>query len=549
MSLDLTANPEDLRKHLFELRTRGDVAKMLDVGEDRLIYHLYIVPPHGRYETFEIPKKSGGTRDIAAPATALKILQRKLNQVLQQVYQPKASVHGFVSQKSILTNARPHSRQKYVLNIDLENFFPSINFGRVRGMFMAVPYGLNKEVSTILAQICCFNNQLPQGAPTSPIVSNMLCAKMDSQLLRLAEKYRCIYTRYADDITLSTSMPQFPPALARISERTGQIELGDELANIIRANGFKPNAKKVRLQIRNRRQEVTGLTVNKFPNVERQYVRQIRAMLHAWEKFGLEAAENEFLTKYRKKHRHPNHPAPLFKQVVKEKIEFLGMIRGKTDGIYLKFRNKLGDLAPDLASAKAEEVKSGTLVKPWIITEGKTDWKHLKSALLKLQKQGLFQSLEIEFFEYGDETKMGDVELLTMCRTYSKTSQEKLCVFIFDRDNSKIINDVSLGGSNYRSWRNNVFSFAIPVPSHRADNPDVCIEMCYQDSEITRKDSAGRRLFLSREFSQRSGRHVAEDLTCSELNRVRRSVLSIIDDQVLKAKEEKVALSKIDFAD
>ena len=355
MSLILTATPEQLREQFAALHTRADVARLLDVEENQLIYHLYISPATERYTVFRIRKRSGGFREIAAPVTALKIIQRKLNQVLQSVYQIKPAVHGFVQDKSIVTNAQAHSRQRFVLNIDLMDFFPTIHFGRIRGMFMSRPYNLNEDVAQVLAQICCFDSRLPQGAPTSPIISNMICAKMDSQLRRLAQRHRCIYTRYADDISFSTSMPQFPAALARVSAYTGQLEIGDELQRIVENNGFTLNPMKTRLQTRYQRQEVTGLTTNRRPNVQRKYVRQIRAMLYAWDHFGIEAAEEHFTERYDSKHRNPERDeTPLFGRVVKGKIEFLGMVRGRADPLYLRFREQLRRLDPHLVSGPAD---------------------------------------------------------------------------------------------------------------------------------------------------------------------------------------------------
>ena len=143
---------------------------------------------------------------------------------------------------------------------------------------------------------------------------------MDSQLRRLAQRHRCIYTRYADDISFSTSMPQFPAALARVSAYTGQLEIGDELQRIVENNGFTLNPMKTRLQTRYQRQEVTGLTTNRRPNVQRKYVRQIRAMLYAWDHFGIEAAEEHFTERYDSKHRNPERDeTPLFGRVVKGK--------------------------------------------------------------------------------------------------------------------------------------------------------------------------------------------------------------------------------------
>lgn len=182
MSIQLNQSGDELRKKFLGLQARQDVADLLEVDVKRLNYHLYIASPHQRYKSFDISKRSGAKRRIDAPISALKIIQRKLNQVLQYVYQTKQAVHGFINNKSIITNARTHLRKRFVLNVDLKDFFPSINFGRVRGLFMAHPYNLNAEVATILAQICCHNNQLPQGAPTSPTISNMICAKLDDQL-------------------------------------------------------------------------------------------------------------------------------------------------------------------------------------------------------------------------------------------------------------------------------------------------------------------------------------------------------------------------------
>jgi len=333
----LSAEPEELKNRFLALKTVKDIADLLEIDRNHLNYHLYISPPSKRYTTFDIPKKSGGTRRISTPVTALKIIQRKLNQILLHVYKPKPSVHSFVLGQSILTNASAHLRHKYVLNVDLKDFFPSINFGRVRGLFMANPYKLNPTVATVLAQICCFDGNLPQGAPTSPIVSNMICAKMDNELYRLAKKHKCSYTRYADDITFSTFEHDFPSVLARINA-LGQVEVGDELNRVIHENGFEVNPNKVRLRKKNLRQEVTGLTVNnESPNVKRRYVRQLRAMLHAWERYGLKDAEGEFLKRHDKKHRGPFKRPPSFIQVVKGKIEFLGMVISKEHPVYLRY--------------------------------------------------------------------------------------------------------------------------------------------------------------------------------------------------------------------
>jgi RNA-directed DNA polymerase len=341
-SILLYANCDELKREFYSLETRKDVAKLLEVSEARLVYHLYKVSDADKYKEFSIPKKSGGSRTITAPATALKILQRKLSQVLYSVYEPKKPVHGFVVSRSIVTNARKHSRKRFILNIDLKDFFDTIHFGRVQGIFMAPPYNLPKEVATVLAQICCHSNKLPQGAPTSPIVSNMVCARLDRQLRLLAEEFKCTYTRYADDITFSTSLPKFPGEIAFANPEGENLEslLGERLILTIWDNGFEINENKIRLQHKRQHQSVTGLTVNQFPNVKREYIRKISSMLHAWDKFGLSAAQlkyNEINGAHHQDSGKFNKDVPPFKEVLRGKINFLGMVRGKDDKIYRKY--------------------------------------------------------------------------------------------------------------------------------------------------------------------------------------------------------------------
>ncbi|MDA0244706.1 MAG: reverse transcriptase domain-containing protein [Chloroflexi bacterium] len=346
MSLNITlrAHAEDLQQKFFNLQTPEDIANLLEINSYNFLkYLIFVLPEKNRYTQFVIPKRNNGHRIILEPIPNLKIIQQKLLQVLNTVYEPKTNVHGFVHARSIVTNARAHVKKKYILNIDLKDFFPSIHFGRVRGMFMAHPYNLNEKVATVLAQICSLPKCLPQGAPTSPIISNMICAKMDSELQKLAKENRCFYTRFADDITFSTTVKQFPIALATQIDQI--VNVGYGLDKIIHGNGFEINQEKVRLHTNKQRQEVTGLTTNLFVNVNRKFVRQVRAMLHAWEKFGYQSAENEYrsLYSYRNKDK-PYKSLPMFQKIVKGKIEFIGMVRGREDRIFIKLNNKAAQL-------------------------------------------------------------------------------------------------------------------------------------------------------------------------------------------------------------
>ncbi|HYW22324.1 MAG TPA: reverse transcriptase domain-containing protein [Nodularia sp. (in: cyanobacteria)] len=547
---------KELKEHFYQLKTRKDIAKLLDISDYQLRYHLYIYPRNKAYTTFNIPKKTGGNRTIYVPQSCLKIIQRKLNQVLKSVYRPKASTHGFVTGKSIVTNAKQHLRQRYVLNLDIKDFFSSINFGRVRGLFMALPYNCTEEVATILAQICSHENQLPQGAPTSPIISNMISARLDSQLQRLAEKYQCIYTRYADDITFSTSRAKFPGRLAWFSEEAEQLILNDELKNIIQDNGFIINESKSRLKSKYKRQEVTGITVNNKLNIKRKYIRQIRAMLHAWEKYGLDNAQAEFWSKFDKKSSfHKNQKS--FQYIIKSKIEFVGSVRGKDDKIYLKFLTWLRKLAPELVSEEKLNFHNtqislsnpDILPKANIWTEGKTDIKHLKSALKWLISNEKQIDIDINFMGNLDEQQQGSSQLLEMCKQYCKQKQEPVQIAVFDRDEPNIMKSIHDDTLGFKSWGNGVYSFALPIPQHPQDVKDICIEMYYQDNEIKREDKDGRRLFLSSEFNHTSCRHNDLPLNITDKNKLKNNQLKIVDDNVFDEKSHKVTLSKNNFAD
>jgi RNA-directed DNA polymerase len=175
----------EIKEKFKQLHNLNDVALLLGIAKSHLIYELYIRPDRKKYISFYIPKKSGGNRTIKSPIYPLKKIQSRLNEILQEVYNPRKTVHSFIKNENILRNAKPHVSKKWVLNIDLSEFFPTINFPRVRGLFIGKPYRLNESAATVLAQICCHESTLPQGAPTSPIISNMICSKLDAELYRL----------------------------------------------------------------------------------------------------------------------------------------------------------------------------------------------------------------------------------------------------------------------------------------------------------------------------------------------------------------------------
>lgn len=344
--LHLTEFGHTLRNKFFNLKTPHNLAELLESSELDLNYYLHELESSQTYRTFVIPKRSGGKRKISAPIPELKILQQKLNQILQTVYDPMPSVHGFVWDRNVVTNSEPHAGKRYILNLDIKDFFPSIHFGRVRGLFMAKPYQLPAKVATMIAELCCYGNQLPQGAPTSPTVSNMICAKMDIQFQKLAKSCQSTYTRYADDLTFSTTRTKFPTNLAKIQQEESQqrVKLGQAILDILNQNGFAVNPNKVRLQSNDEHQEVTGLTSNEFPNVRRTLIREVRAMLHAWRKYGLENAEQHYQQKHSDRGRIKPTGSHQFQLALRGKINFIGMVRGEDDEIYQKYLHQYEEL-------------------------------------------------------------------------------------------------------------------------------------------------------------------------------------------------------------
>ncbi|MEQ8823274.1 MAG: reverse transcriptase domain-containing protein [Filomicrobium sp.] len=334
------------------LLTSQDVARYLGVYHGQMIHVLYDAPGTSNYRHFEIPKRTGGMRPIHAPMGLVRDMQDKLREDLSALYRPHPNAHGFIEKRGVTTNAANHTGQRWVLNVDLEGFFPSINFGRVRGLFMKPPFEMGPAAATVCAQVVTYRNGLPQGAPTSPVLSNFIAAQLDRRLSRLARQNRLVYSRYADDITLSTNQAQFPASVVIREPIDGggwKVTAGDALAQAIHQSGFEINEKKVRLQAHYVHQDVTGLCVNKRVNISRERIRKLRAMLHAWRKFGIERAANEHFKRYRGSRRlkPPSRPGTAFRNVVYGHLAFVKMVRGADDELFLKLCAQVLALDPN----------------------------------------------------------------------------------------------------------------------------------------------------------------------------------------------------------
>lgn len=290
---------------LFELLnnflsyTSDDSQRRIKHG-DFTRFQQYYRDVNNKYRFFKIPKKSGGERKIFAPDPYLIFIQRTILDILTIYFEPNRDSHGFIKERSIVTNAEIHTNKNYVLNVDIADFFPSIKFSKISALLIKAPFNFSPEMAKMITRFCVKGGKLPQGAPTSPILSNIVCQELDLKLKSFAKKHKQDYSRYADDITFS--------GYRRVYDE----DFFKELNKIIRSEKLLLKRSKTRIQPRNKRQEVTGLTVNDKINVNRNYIRELRAMIHHY-KVG-KAPDKAYA-------------------IISGKLEFLKMVKGK-DRVY-----------------------------------------------------------------------------------------------------------------------------------------------------------------------------------------------------------------------
>lgn len=442
-------------KDLKNARTLQDVAIILGFKPKSLAYILYKKPDVAKYKTFEIEKSSGGTRTIKAPYPELKLLQLRLSILLQNCIDEinnsrrinSAISHGFRRKHSIITNAVEHRNRRFVFNTDLNDFFGTINFGRVRGFFITNRnFILNPTVATILAQIACHNNSLPQGSPSSPVISNLIGHILDIRLAKLAMSCGCTYSRYVDDLTFSTNTPNFPIKIATLDggEKPKWV-VGEKLEKIINKAGFQINCSKTRMQFDGSRQVVTGLVVNKKVNPTSEYSRTARAMVHRLLKTG----------SFKHIHLGLDMNGNIETKEIDGTLDQLNGMLSFIDSISIYNRNKsLPKSAIKKHSSKPYESfdsKEAVYRKflfykhfysasiPLVICEGKTDNIYLKAAIHKLsdvfpsmidkEKDGKLK-LKIKFFNYTNTTTRllnlsgGTAQIIEFIKSYGKNCKK-----------------------------------------------------------------------------------------------------------------------------
>lgn len=375
----VTMEREEIRKAASLMTNRYSLLSLLnalkedDLGEKahpftmaQLNYFCHPERNARHYKVFTIPKKSGGVREISSPVKMLKSFQTYTNILLQALYEPTTAAMGFVPGRSVVNNAVKHVGMNYVLNIDLKDFFPSIPQARVWGALQSKAVGFNQDVANAVAGLCCTEiefyegkpvlttedlpdgaetekrNVLPQGAPTSPILTNIVARNLDRQLKHLAARFGLNYTRYADDITFSS--------MHNVYQVGG--EFMTELRRIVTEQNFSINEKKTRLQKKGSRQEVTGLVVNDRINVTREYVRSIGSLLYVWERYGYDSAFARFLQHYSPKANCVS-PPPM-ERVLQGKLMYLKMVKGEESPVWQKLQNRFEKLCSKTPEKKSD---------------------------------------------------------------------------------------------------------------------------------------------------------------------------------------------------
>ena len=425
---------ETVKSQYSGMNTKNDFVGVLNLILD--ILYAQKVPPfqlkeicyyaHPKYREnhyyhFTIKKKNGKERQIYAPCKRLKQIQSCLNILLQILYEPYLSEnsYGFVPHKSIVDNARIHVGNKCVYNIDLQDFFHSVMQWKIKSLLKEPPFNLNYEngridIASLISALCCKTietpdgkiiDALPQGAPTSPILSNIACASLDEQLSLFATDNHLHYSRYADDITFSgekfsyNNRKRRKKWLKRMRQRImnrfqllrkrvqfDSRSLVHEVVDIIASEGFVVNTSKMHLQKSGYRQEVTGLIVNQKVNVRRKYVKQLRQWLYYWEEYGFKKAYILFCFSYKKDKGHIKPGSSSFVRVLEGKLNFLKMVKGENDPTYLKLKERYDRL---IANPNPQKKKK---------TAGKPASSKEKNAVEKTTSQRTKKSTEKSAF-------------------------------------------------------------------------------------------------------------------------------------------------------
>ena len=331
----MSSGHHDIPALLIAANTPSRLAALLNTTQAELERCI----AHPVYTSFAIPKKSGGVRQISSPDETLMLFQQRMNGLLQHYYallKPEA-VHGFVlgdqhshTRWGLVSNAQAHVNKHLVINIDIKDFFNTISVADVFQIFRSQYFNFDVNMAKALALLTTYHKSLPTGAPTSPVLSNFHCLDLDDQLQKFAREHQLTYTRYADDLTFSSD--------EEVSDDTML-----DIFNLIMKAGFELNYKKYRRQYAHEKQVVTGLVVNKKVNVDRRFLKTVRAILHRCSVEGIESAA---IKMYGFKELPTEDDMKFFIRQIRGYLAFIGQVRGKRDGLYLQMMASFRALVP-----------------------------------------------------------------------------------------------------------------------------------------------------------------------------------------------------------
>lgn len=303
--------------------------------------HLRLIALNPEYRSIQIPKRSKGYREIDIPGANHHKIQKRLNKYLQAVYYTirPSSTFGFIiasrddqQPASIITHAACHVGKEHLLRVDLADFFHTVKSQDILAIFKSSPFNFTDPLATILTLLTTYRARLPMGSPTSPVLSNFACLKLDEQLMNIATQCGLTYTRFADDLYFSSNT--FMPDILIM-----------RIFTIIQGEGFNVNRSKTRIASRHMNQSVTGLCVNDKVNINRKYIRNLRAIFHNISQYGYELAAMNYLNL---NYLPGAEEIASFRMALHGKIDFIRAVRGMDDPIYIGFKNNLNSVRKSL---------------------------------------------------------------------------------------------------------------------------------------------------------------------------------------------------------
>lgn len=396
---------------------------------------------------------------------------------------------------------------------------------------MAAPFSFPNEAATAIAQLCTFQGALAQGAPSSPAISNIICRKLDRLLVTFAKRHHVKVSRYADDIVFSFNFMEVPKFIA--CEHDGEWKASDELNRLVKSCGFTLNAKKTRVMHRSQRQLVTGLVVNKKPQMPREWRRLNRSILNVIRKYGDEEAAR-ILSAW----TVLDGDVPSATALIKGRTSFSSHL----DKVF-KSRHS--------ASLRAAFPAQATFVNYnpeyrtiEVITEGKTDRILLEYFYRKVRVLPEYQDVRLSFPIINERDGFGEGALTKRLDALVNSGVRTLTVGLFDADSQLVASKYKIQpGECQRVSLASDFVYAAILPFPPGIVGEFCIEHYFPRDFVLRVDNAGRRLFYRDEFDERTGRHLDMNVYC----RSEKKTL-IVDDGVYDMHGVNMAISKAVFA-